>query len=89
MTDRTALSLEVVFKFLDCVTRTLDTATKTETSLDGKLALQRKLKQATDARILLRKNYYAFCDWCQTGEYVTPVVKTMPTCDACGQIKPD
>ena len=72
MADKTALSLELVLKFLDCAQRTVDQEAKDVVSLDDKQSLYYVEKRLHEARHILRANYYAFCDWCETDEYVRP-----------------
>jgi hypothetical protein len=80
------VSYETVLTFLSSAKRTLDKASRDETKLDGKLAYQREVQKFQDARHLLRANYFAFVDWCETGQYIAPERKTFPTCKTCGQI---
>lgn len=80
-------ALEIILKFLDCATRSTSEAAKATPSLDGKLALQRELRKLEDARRVCRINYHTFRNWCETGEYEVPEIKTFPVCDKCGQIK--
>ena len=70
--NETAISLELVLKFLDCAKRTVDQEAQAAFSLGDKQDLYRVSTRLHEARHILRTNYYAFCDWCETDKYVRP-----------------
>jgi hypothetical protein len=77
---------EMVLTFLSCASRATGAMAKATPTLDGKRAYHKEVDKFQKARQLLRTNYYAFEDWCETGKYIPPEVKTFPVCKECGQI---
>lgn len=75
MNDEQSMALETVLKFLDCAKRELANNALNAPKLNDKLAILKRERELSDARNVLRKNYYAYCDWCKTGKYEEPTIK--------------
>ncbi len=69
-------AIETMLKFLDVAIRTIKTSMINVQSLDEKLIYAKREQELQAARNTLRKEYYAFEDYIETGKYVTPEIKT-------------
>ena len=66
----TCISLDVVLRFLDTMAEYVKL--KGSPSLAGKRRIDKQRKEVNTARRLLRSQYYAYADWCQTNKYIEP-----------------